>query len=437
MKPLPPLAGIALCCCTGGAVLAQDAALPWWGSDPVVLEQAGIVASGPLPMGDPALGVFAERMDEDTWHYVETEHFRVASSIEKMKLNGKDRARLAPLIERMVLLFPDGMLKAPKVLNGDQYVLLMGWRLEALYAEFQQVLQVTDADFPASRAAQGGRGPYMGDGPYLGERAKYEIVLHADRRSHLAYSKWQMGVTLTDTVRWHCRKPSKLNASIPCVDSDLRQDRWLWPHVVNNTARMMLDGYKFFAYDPPLWIADGIATYFEKRTEPNSWTRQGGEGVFHERSRSQDWSKDAQKLARKRGAPTMAQLMHKNSVGDFSRNDLVLCWSLVNFMIGMYPDEFAAFVGAIKGQLDPAGYPSGKDLLALQRRMLKELWGNTPAQFDLRWKEWAAAGGKIPVAEPVPADGDGTDSGSGAATDSGAGAGKGSVPSADAGPGGQ
>jgi len=49
----------------------------------------------------------------------------------------------------------------------------------------------------------------------------------------------------------------------------------------------------------------------------------------------------------------------------------------------------AAFLGGVKGQLDAQGYPSGSDLPGLQRTLLKDLFGWTPADFDAAWTEWA------------------------------------------------
>lgn len=34
--------------------------------------------------------------------------------------------------------------------------------------------------------------------------------------------------------------------------------------------------------------------------------------------------------------------------------------------------------------------PTGRDLVGLQRRLLRELWDWTPAQLDEAWREWVA-----------------------------------------------
>ena len=355
--------------------------------EPRPLSELGVVSQDPQPIGDPALGNFAERFPDEEWHYLETTHFRIASSLEKMKLSNKDKKRLAPELEALAPYFPSLGMK-PSSLPPEVYIVLTGMRLEKLYSEFQAIAQVTDADFPESRAAQKGQGAYMGDGPYLGEREKFEVVLHADRLDHMDFTEWQRGIRANDTVRWHNREPSKLIVSMPCVDGDLRQDRWLWPHLAHNMAHMLLDGYKFFAYDPPLWMAEGLALWFEKRIEPESWTRDGGEGVFFEPDRSKDWAEDARKLVRKKDHTSMIKLLAARGPADLDRAANVTAWSITSFLIEQHPDAYAKLIGAVKAQLDEQGYPTGRKLGALQRDQFRELWSWTPIQLEEAWIAW-------------------------------------------------
>lgn len=351
------------------------------------LSEAGVLSQEAQPIGDPAMGVFAEQFPGEEWHYLETAHFRVASSLEAMKLNAKDRKRLAPELELLAEFFPELGTK-PKKLEPEVYLVLMGIRLEKLYSEFQGLAQVTDADFPESRAAQAGQGEYMGDGPYLGEREKYEVVLHADRLDHFEFTEKQRGVRFNDTMRWHNRSPSKLIVSMPCVDGDLRNDRWLWPHLAHNVAHMLFDGFKFFAYDPPLWLAEGMALWFEKRIEPESWTRDGGEGVFFEPDRSKDWAEDARKLVRKKENTSVAKLLAARGPADLDRAANVTAWSITCFLIEKHPDEYAKLIGAVKAQLDEKGFPTGRKLDALQRDQFRDLWGWTPMALQEAWLAW-------------------------------------------------
>jgi hypothetical protein len=351
------------------------------------LEQGGVLSTAELPLGDPTLGDFAEHFPEVPWLYIETAHFRIASSLGPQKLSAADRKRMAVELDELRLYFPQLSAKVIK-LSPEIYIFLISLRLERLYTDFQGLVQVSDADFPESRAAQKGQGAYMGDGPYLGEREKYEVILHDKHDTHNDFTFWQRGVRVNDTVRWHCRKPSKMILSMACADSDLKKDRWMWPHIAHNVVHNLLDGYKFFAYDSPLWLAEGIALYFEKRIEADSWTREGGEGVFFERERSRDWQKEVLKLVRKKNSTPVPKLMNAKHPADLDRVAHLTAWSMVNFLVNQHPEQFAKFVGDLKAQLDDRGYPTGRGMVNLQRRLWREIWSWTPMQFDQAWQEW-------------------------------------------------
>jgi hypothetical protein len=101
-----------------------------------------------------------------------------------------------------------------------------------------------------------------------------------------------------------------------------------------------------------------------------------------------DWPARAAKLVAAGKAPTFAQLVHAKSFAELDMDAQVCAWSRLRFLADEHPAELAAFLGGVKGQLDAAGYPSGADLPGLQRSLLKELWGWTPAEFDAAWTAW-------------------------------------------------
>jgi hypothetical protein len=355
--------------------------------EPRPIAEAGIVSREVQPIGDPTMIPFVEAFPGKEWLYLETDHCRLASSLGPQTLTGKDRKRMAAELAELRLYFPS-LPEAPKKLSAELYIFLLGMRVEKLYKQVQRILMVKDGDFPISRAAQKGEGEYMGDGPYLGEREKYEFVLHEERETHKEFTFSQRGLKAHDSVRWHNRRPSKMILSVPCTDSDLRKDQWLWPHVAHNASHMMLDGYKFFAYDAPLWLAEGLALVLEKQIEPDSWTREGGEGVFFERERSKDWSSEIRKLAKKGKAANLATLMRAKGPADLDRNDHLTAWSMTCFFLEKHPEKFAQFLGVLKGQLDERGYPTGRDMVALQRKQFKEIWNWTTKQTEEAWLAW-------------------------------------------------
>jgi hypothetical protein len=350
------------------------------------MESLGIVSCGPIAIGPAGSDALAEALARRSWVFCETAHLRWASNQGTVNLSRDDQKRLAPFFDELRAVVPELPKRVTKL---DPYLrmLLFARRGEEFYARFQRVLQVTDADFPAV-----GELPevFMGAGPYLGQKDKYEVVLNVDRDEHKQFVRSFSGAAPTDSLRWQFPEFGKLVVSVPLND-ELVVDRWQFAHVVNNLSHMFLSGYKYFSYDPPIWLDAGLAYAMEKEIEPEFTTIQGEEGAFREVVAPSDWWKESKRLEQRDAHPTLAALMDFKNFGDMKMDQNVSAWSRVRFLLDEHPDAFAAFLGDLMGQLDERGYPSGHDLLGLQRRLLQEHFGWNPVSFDEHWRAWLEA----------------------------------------------
>lgn len=357
---------------------------PYCKNDPELLAAAGLVSHGPIELGPEGSENFAETFPASQWLFLESKHLRWASSLSSESVKTKDRERLEGELDRLRALFPE-IPKKVKRLDPYLRIHLLAQRGEDFYARFQKLLGVTDADFPERRTVEG---PYMGDGLYLGERGKFEVMVHVSRATHKMFTSKYMGVAVTDSLRWHFDDAHKVIASIPAVDSDIRYDRFLHPHLVHNLAHNFLCAYKHWSYDPPIWLDEGLAHAMEQEIHHEFHTLDGEEGSMSDNKGPGDWDKELAKLERRGKLTTFAKLMRIQAFGELSLDDHVSAYGLVRFLIDEKPEEFAAFIGALKGLLDETGRPDGSDLLGVQRAQLKEIFGWTAAQLDAAWIEW-------------------------------------------------
>jgi hypothetical protein len=360
----------------------EEQTCPWCRNDPALLAAMGAVSHGPFELGNATTTELAERLPGD-WVFFETEHFRFASSLGPERLSAAERKRMEPELERLRAQLPDLPQKVKK-LDPWLRLHLLAMRSEEFYDRFQALLGVTDADFPESRAPEG---PFMGDGRYLGEKNKFQVLFHARRATHRMFTRETMGVQVTDALRWHLPNHTML-ASIPAEDGDLRETRWLFAHAVHLYSHLFLCAYKHFSYDPPIWLDEGLAHTMEREVEPLSTTMDGDEGAGPHRGDRRDWSDEDERLVSRDEATSLAELMRVSSFGDLSIEDHVSALSLVRFMLAEHPEKLAAFLGAVKGQLDERGYPTGRDLQGLQRRAIEELWGWNVLELDAAWRTW-------------------------------------------------
>jgi hypothetical protein len=360
---------------------------PWCKDDPALMQAAGVLSHGPIAIGPEGSQTLAAKLVGPAWRFAETAHLRFASSLADEAIDMKDRARVEAELARLREALPSIPMKL-KRLDPWLRLHLFAMKGEELYARFQRLLGVTDADFPEERTAEG---PFMGAGRYLGEKDKFEVVLHRARATHTLFTGDFSGIRVTDSLRWHFPGQHKLLASVPAEDSDLREDRWLWPHVAHNLSHLFFCGYKHFSYDPPIWLDEGLALAIEKEAEPASTTREGEEGSERYGGGPSDWNEAARKLVARGKAPRLAELMSAKGFSELDDDANVAAWSIVRFLLDEHGEAFARFLGGIKGQLDAAGYPSGADLGDLQRRLLRELWGWSPADLDAAWTAWVLA----------------------------------------------
>lgn len=358
---------------------------PWCKNDPALMKKVGIVSHGPIAIGPKGSEAMIASLPAGQWVFLETAHLRWASSLPSVPVDLEDKKRVMAEAARLHELLPAVPLEPRKL---DPYLRLHFFAMkgEELYARFQKLLRVTDADFPESRAFDK---PFMGNGPYLGEKQKYEVVIHSNLANHHLFTAEFAGARVTGSLRYHFSDVHKLIVSIPAEDADLRKDKWLYPHVVHNLTHQMFCGYKHFSYDPPPWIDEGLACALEKEVEPQSTTNEGEEGSLSDLKGPRDWAAAARKLIGLGKQKTTAELMHSKSLDALDLDARVTAWSMMRFLIETEPEAFSKLLGTLKGQLDEKGYPTGKDLPDLTRRSMKELWGWTPVTFDEAWKAWA------------------------------------------------
>lgn len=362
------------------------ATCPWCKNDPALMSAAGVVSHGPMPIGAKTSVEFAADLPASQWIFLETAHIRWASSLPDQKVDLDERARVEAELARLREALPS-VPKEVKKLDPWLRLHLIAMKGEDLYARFQQIARVTDADFPAERKTDG---PFMGAGKFLGEKDKFEVTLHANRSTHNLFTKEFSGAQVTNALRWHFPGLHKMHASLPCEDPDLKQDKWLFPHIAHNLSHLFLCAYKHFSYDPPLWLDEGLALLLEKEVDPRSTTNEGEEGSFRDATYPGDWSDAVRKMLARGRAKTFAELMYMKEVGALDRDGLFTVWSMVRFLVDTQPEGLAKLLAGVKGQLDEHGSPSGKDLPSLQRKLMKDLFDWTPLAFDEVWRAWAS-----------------------------------------------
>ncbi len=374
---------------------------PYTKNDPELIEKAGYVGFGPMPFG--ALG--SEVVDSDHIEnqlqyvqllWIETPHFRLGINLPAytIPMQPEIRAKIRAELERLSEKLPR---VNPKTRRLDPWLRahLFAQRVEDLYAEFQQLAGVKDEDFPQSPddlVIQPGK-PYMGQGPYLGMKEKYLLLLFDREASFHHYMKTYLGRDATYGQRWHFKDVSALifTVAAECEDGRLKDDTALHGHVNFNMMQLLLNGFRYYSYDLPVWIREGLGHWAERRVSPRFNSFDQTEGSPADARSTWKWEPHMRGLLVSGKFAPFAEAYTWRDFGNITFNDHVAVWSRVDFMMAQDPERWRSFLFQIKGRVTENWLPDQSDLVGATREALQKAYGLSPLNFDEKWSDWVRA----------------------------------------------
>lgn len=372
---------------------------PYTRNDPEVMTALGYVSYGPFEFGTrgPTRVTTADIEGDLSYAellWVETAHFRIGTSLASWNVplepatTKKIRGELSRLKERGLPRVNEKRRKLDPWLRLH----LLAMRAEDLYAELQDWLAVTDADFPADpEKVVSNQGRYMGFGPYLGMKGKYLLLLTENGGTYTDYLKRYIGRDSNLGQRWHFKEVGSLFYGV-AADSDgarLDHDTALHCNLAFNIAHNLIDGFRHYSYDLPVWIKEGLAHWFERRVDPRWNSFDQNEGSLADMKPVWRWEpKVRQLVAADKGTP-LAEASTWRDYGQIGFEDHMLLWSRWDYLLSLDKARFADFMMQVKGRVDPVTWrPDPSDLIGAARDALLKTYSLTPLTLDEKWKEW-------------------------------------------------
>lgn len=398
---LPLLASVAAPLSAQAARQPRHKIDPYTRNQPEALAALGYVSYGPAEFGTRGSKVVTtDDIEKDLAYaelrWIETAHFVIGSTLRtwSVPLEPDIRAKIRGELDR---LNERGIRVSAKKRELDPWLRLhlIAMRAESTYAEIQDWLKVTDADFPASPdTVVSGQSRYMGYGPHLGQKGKYLLLLCDDAGTYQDYLKRYVGRDSRLGQRWHFKDTGSLfyGVSAESDEGRLKDDTALHCNIVFNVVHNCLDGYRHYSYDLPVWIKEGLAHWFERRVNPRWNSFDQNEGSLADMKPLWRWEpKTRQLLAAGKGTP-LAEAYTWRDYGQIGFDDHVLLWSRWDFLLSQGKDKFAGFMMRVKGRIDPVTWrPDPNDIVGATRDALLEAYGLTPLTLDEKWKEWVLA----------------------------------------------
>ena len=396
------LRGLALACISGlllgGAPCAQklinkDLPRNHPQNDPYtlgqkeLLEAAGILSLGGFEFGKSDTATVDRDLAVADIRWIETEHFELGFALGTYKVRAKEKKTIQIELTELSQKLPEVSLKT-KQLDSWLRAHLYAHRLEKMYVEFLDLVQLTESDFPDGSAPWDMTGTYRGEGPHLGQKGKYEVLILPSEGLSVAFLDKHFGLQVRRTQRYNVPDRDTLTLTIHTQQGTLKSDEALHGHLAFNLIQNLLNGFEHYSYDIPVWLLEGMAHWAERRVTENFNTFDGAEGSLPETSRKSDWAAATKKVVTTGKAPRMATLVRKQGYGQLSLPDHYAVWSMIDFIHQTRPDGLARFIQALKGRTDENGFSDNSDLLGHHRKIFREYLGMSYSEFDTAWAEW-------------------------------------------------
>ena len=387
---------------------------PYTKNDQEAFEQTGYVAYAPFHWADNHHTRDIDKLlPKARFLWVETLHFKIASSLPASKIP-KDPKKRKQIRNELKELKKTLHKVNPRTKVVDRWlrVHLFAARLEQVYADFQELMRVSDTDFPSIEAAKkieaqrqqrrrDGQGTgdlpkYMGRGPTLGMRGKLHVMLCSKASTLGHYSRYATG-KVHDRENAHQfiydEKSLFFGTNLEIGRGSLFDDSYLHLQVVFTVTGMLIDGYKDNTHVVPPWLRQGLSNWFVRRIDPEEEFFYGIEEYnLTDRDRDDtDWAVITRRLVKHGGGfKPPEELLPLRVVAKMNLEDQMTAWSRCDFLIKHDPEKFARFMDLLKVDLphEAMKLPTDATINENQKQALKAAYGFDYAGFETAWRKF-------------------------------------------------
>lgn len=389
----------------GAWVLAASIGVPPIGAQAATpaAARSGIAGNATLARAGDTLWLEGERghttqairaLDTHTgFVFLETAHFRIAASFTNYKLTDPDdKKRLPPelgALRRLGYKVP----KTTAVVDGALRAHIYALRLERLYSDCLQRLDVDDKDFP-SKPDRREKPGYMGEGPYLGMRQRFLVMLCEDEATLARYCSAYLGRSVSHNGLRHfftAEGAQFFGIAARGQHQSFETDRALHAATVYSVSHVLLDAFKYYWHETPYWLQEGFAHWQRRLVDEDSDHYTFLPVGLPEKNRELHWPTSTRLRTLQGNFTPMRETVQWLDDRAIDFGDHLAIWSRVDFLLTKHPKAFGLLLRAIKGP-EPKGpsiSPTPERVVERQIEALQRVLGFTPDEFDAAWCAYA------------------------------------------------
>ena len=391
LRLLVPLALAAFCLPLDAQRANDPATCPYCMNDPAIMGPAGILSHGGFEFGASDTGAVDTLLATSDIRWIETPHFELGIALGLHKVKQSEKEKIRAELTELQLLMPTINPKE-KILDPWLRSHLYARRIEKMWTRFLELMQVDESAFPSRPETKWDlTGKYMGSGPYLGQSGKFEVLLLPSEAASVSFLQEQFGLIITRTQRWNVIPKDTLILVAHAGQGQLKDDGAMHNHVAFNLAINMLDGYKHYSYETPIWIREGLAHFMEREIDPEFNTFDSSEGAVAEMTRETKWEPEVRRLVASGKQSRMAELIAMKEYADLTLARHYSTWSMVDYLVKTNPQGFACLNDRLHGYTNAQGMTEGANIPDRHREAFKECLGVSYVEFDEAWAAWVLA----------------------------------------------
>ena len=373
---------------------------PYTKGERAALDKAGYVALGPFRVCEKHTSAeMVETLGGGSIIFIETAHFRIASTLESYKPVGDtvEKELNAREFAELKKKFPK--LKVPTKIDQWLRAHLYAHRLESLYADFWKRFALTDEDF-VSLEAKAKAGQFMGVGPYLGQKDKFVVFLSNTRSALGRYLRTYVGVEDEYSYRAKFADCYFYGTNFEALKDNGRDlDIALYTTVAGAVVQNFLDGFRDSNQAAPEWVRYGLAHWYARRIDArwNQWNAGGASNPDDDKKWF--WEPRVLGLVKNEAALTWDEMSAWPNYDAIKAGDHMLAWSRVDWLLATRAADARAFLFGISNQVPPGTGPErSKAILYNEQKAYESIWKQKPADLDKAWRAWVTK--EYPKREP-------------------------------------
>ncbi|MFO1011335.1 MAG: hypothetical protein U1F29_14815 [Planctomycetota bacterium] len=363
---------------------------PYTKGDSAAMDKAGYVSFGPFPFVE---GIKTQDVEEALGGirvlWVETEHFKVGSTLRSYKLKNdpKEEKALTEELKRLKTKLP-----TIKPLKGklDPWLRLhlYAMRLEAEYEHFESTFGLTAADFdPKTRGADVDFGP----GPYLGMESKFTVLLCEKQASVGRFLKRFLDRESPNWQRWHFPGGSRfLGISAECLkDFNFDFDLALHATVASEVVQNFLEGFRGTALDTPLWFKVGYAHTRARAVDERFTLSAVGTNRHDGDEDAARWEPRVYGLVFNKAAKPWKDTLAWSQWDDLKAQGHLIAWSRVEWLLQRKDVKLRELLLALTGTLrDVPENERAAAVLARHEKAFQASIGKSLADAEAEWRQY-------------------------------------------------